>query len=146
MNVARFERFFRVAGGLDVDKADLKRYEEFVNHKIHDLLLRGQEIARANARDEIEPWDLPVTKALQEDIAAFHDIDEELELEPSLEGLTKLPLLDLAYAKETEAALPAIAGGVSVALARSFKILSPELKNPMTEDWERAFRLFDLLI
>jgi hypothetical protein len=62
------------------------------------------------------------------------------------EGLTRLPLLDLAYAKETEAALPAIAGGVSVALARSFKILSAGLKNPMTEDWERAFRLFDLLI
>jgi hypothetical protein len=36
--------------------------------------------------------------------------------------------------------------GLSLALARSFKIIDPELKNPDTEHWERAFRLFDLLI
>ena len=47
---------------------------------------------------------------------------------------------------ETEAQLAGIAGGLSLALARSFKIIDPGLKNPDTEHWERAFRLFDLLI
>ncbi|MGZ3351115.1 MAG: DUF1931 family protein, partial [Xanthobacteraceae bacterium] len=41
MGVARFERFFRAAAGLDVDKEDLKRYADFVNRKIYDLLIRG---------------------------------------------------------------------------------------------------------
>jgi exopolyphosphatase/pppGpp-phosphohydrolase len=36
--------------------------------------------------------------------------------------------------------------GRKIALARSFKIIDPGLKNPDTEHWERAFRLFDLLI
>jgi hypothetical protein len=39
MSVARFERFFRIAAGLDVDKKDLKRYSDFVNQKTHDLLM-----------------------------------------------------------------------------------------------------------
>jgi Domain of unknown function (DUF1931) len=42
MGIDKFERFFRVAAGLDVDKSDLKRYSDFVNGKIYDLLLRGQ--------------------------------------------------------------------------------------------------------
>ena len=35
-NVARFERFFRAAANLDVDKDDLKRYNDFVTDKIYD--------------------------------------------------------------------------------------------------------------
>lgn len=31
MSVAEFERFFRAAASLDVDKNDLKRYSDFVN-------------------------------------------------------------------------------------------------------------------
>jgi hypothetical protein len=31
MGVAKFERFFRTAAGLDVDKQDLKRYSDFIN-------------------------------------------------------------------------------------------------------------------
>jgi hypothetical protein len=42
--------------------------------------------------------------------------------------------------------LPAIAGGLSVALARAFKIMDPELKHPVTEHWERAFQIFDQLL
>jgi hypothetical protein len=52
-----------------------------------------------------------------------------------------LPLSD-----ETEAELPAIAGGIGVALARLFKILDPKLKNPQSEHWERSFHIFDLLL
>jgi hypothetical protein len=55
MSIAKFERFFRVTAGLDVDKSDLKRYSDFVNQKIYDLLLRGQATAKANGRDIIEP-------------------------------------------------------------------------------------------
>jgi hypothetical protein len=145
-NIAKFERFFRTVASLDVDKQDLKRYGDFVNHKTYDLLIRGQAAARANGRDIIEPFDLPITKGLQERIHEFRKTDEQIELKPTLDDVAALPPLDLAYDEETEARLPAIVGGLSVALACTFKIIDPELKNPRTEHWERAFRIFDLLL
>jgi hypothetical protein len=146
MGVSHFERFFRTAASLDVDKDDLRRYTDFVNRKVHDLLLIGQATAKANARDVIEPWDLPVTKGLQERVHEFERMDEEVELRPILEQLAALPPLDLAYSEETEARLPGLVGGLSLALARTFNVLDPRLKNPQTGHWERAFRIFDLLL
>jgi hypothetical protein len=145
-SVARFERFFRVAAGLDIDKADLKRYTAFVNDKIYDLLLSAQAAAKANRRDVIQPHDLPLTLGLRKNIERFRRLDEELELWPVLEHLATRPRLDLELAVETEARLPEIAGGLSVALGRTFRILDPKVKNPQTEQWERAIRLFDELL
>jgi Domain of unknown function (DUF1931) len=85
--VVKFERFFRVAAGLDVDKSDLKRYGDFINKKLYDLLLRGQAAAKANARSVIEPFDLPITKGLQESIHAFKSLDEPVDMKRILEGL-----------------------------------------------------------
>jgi hypothetical protein len=69
-----------------------------------------------------------------------------MELQTILDDLLARPPLDLAYNVETEARFPEIAGGLSVALARSFKIIDPNVKNPQSEQWERSFRLFDLLL
>src|ERR1700716_10009 len=104
MNVSKFERFFRVAGGLDVDKTDLKRCSDFVQRKAYDLLLMSQPAAKFNLRD--------------------------------------VPPLDLEYGEETRLRLPSVYGGLSVALARGFKIVDPHLKNPQTQHWETTFRLF----
>jgi hypothetical protein len=76
MSVAKFERFFRIAAGLDVDKQDLKRYSDFINQNIYHLLLRAQAAAKANGRAIIEPFDLPIAKGLQESIHQFRKIDE----------------------------------------------------------------------
>ncbi len=80
--VTKFERFFRATAALDVDKDDLKRYSDFVNQQIYDLLLIGQATAKANARDIIEPSDLPITTGLQESIHRFREIDDETGLQP----------------------------------------------------------------
>jgi Domain of unknown function (DUF1931) len=146
VGVTQFERFFRAAAGLDVDKNDLKRYSDFVNRKIYDLLLRGEAAAKANGRDVIAPFDLPITKGLQESIHEFQKMNQGFELRPILDRLIALPPLDLACAVETEARLPETAGGLSLALARTFKIVDPNLKNPQSEHWERSFRIFDLLL
>jgi uncharacterized protein DUF1931 len=146
MGVARFERFFRAAAGLDVDKDDLRRYGDFVDQKVYDLLLVGQAAAKANSRDVVQPSDLPITKGLQESIHDFRRIDEEVELQPILDQLAARPPLDLSLGEDTETRLPAIVGGLSVALARTFRIVEPELKNPRTEHWERTFRVFHLLL
>ena len=146
MSVARFERFFRIAAGLNVDKQDLKRYSDFINQKVYDLLLRAEATAKANGRGIIEPFDLPITKGLQESIHEFQEIDEQIELHPILDQLTARPPLDLAYDQDTESQLPEIVGGLSVALARTFKIIDGNLKNPATEHWQKCIRIFDLLM
>ena len=146
IGVSNFERFFRAAASLDVDKDDLRRYEDFVNRKVRDLLLIGRAAARANGRDVIEPWDLPITKGLQETIHDFRGMDEAAEVRPMLEEIVAIPPQELAYSEETEGRLPEIAGGLSLALARAFKIIEPRRKNPQTEHWERAYKVFDLLL
>lgn len=146
MAIPKFERFFRAAAGLDVDKDDLKRYDDFINDKLYDLVLMGRNTAKANARDVIEPHDLPITKGLQESIHQFKKLDEDIELTPILEQLAARPPLDVTLASETEERLPLVAGGLSVALGRTFVIIDAKLVNPQTEHWERAFRIFDLLL
>jgi histone H3/H4 len=146
MSVAKFERFFRIAAGLEVDKQNLKRYSDFINRKLYDLMVRAEAAAKANGRNIIEPFDLPITKGLQESIHEFENIDEQIELRPILDQLTAQPPLDLAYGEETEARLPEVVGGLSVALARAFKIIDGDLKNPATRHWQQCFRIFDLLI
>jgi Domain of unknown function (DUF1931) len=141
-----YEHFFRAAAGLEVDKEDIKRYYDFVDKKIADLLLMAQRVAKANGRVRIEPRDLPITRGLQENIHAFEALDLDIGLERILDESVPEPELDLVYSDETEAHLPAIAGGLSLAVARSFKIIDPQTKHPATEQWERAFRVFDLLL
>ncbi|MDT3439978.1 MULTISPECIES: DUF1931 family protein [unclassified Pseudofrankia] len=146
IGVTRFVRFFRIAAGLDIDKNDLKRYSDFVNDKIYDLLLMAQATAKANSRDVIQPWDLPITKGLQESTHRFRDLDEEIELRPILEMIAARPPLDAALSDETTDRLPLIVGGLSLALAKAFTIIEPGVKQPATEEWERARRTFDLLL
>jgi Domain of unknown function (DUF1931) len=146
MSVPRFERFFRLAAGLDVDKDDVKRYSDFIGHKLYDLLVVGQANASANGRDVIEPSDLPITKGLQETVHQFRALDDDVELLPVLEQLAALPPLDRSMGDRTQARLPEIVGGLSLALARTFVIVDPKLTNPQSRHWERAFRLFDLLL
>jgi hypothetical protein len=146
MGVHQFERFFRLAAGLDVDKEDLKRYSEFVGEKLYDLLVIAQASAKANSRDVLQPSDLPVTKGLQERIHEFRKLDEQIDLQPILTQLAKWPPLDVTMSEETESRLPAVMGGLSVALARTFRILDPDLKNPQTTHWDRSSALMSMLL
>jgi hypothetical protein len=144
--ISRFERLFRVAGALDIDKSDIKRHEDFVNRKIYDLLICAEETARLNGRDVIELRDLPLTQGLRRCIGDFKEIDETIELRPILDYIAKRPPLGLGYSDETKAEFPNIAGGISVAVARTFKLADPGLKNPQTKHWERAHSIFSLLL
>ncbi|MEU8585805.1 DUF1931 family protein [Streptomyces sp. NPDC048664] len=146
MGVSKFERFFRAAASLDVDRNDLKRYGDFVDAKLYDLLVVGQASAKANGRDTVEPWDLPITKGLQESIHRFRRLDEEVELKPILEQLAAHPHLDRTPTREAEERYPEIIGGLSVALAETFKIMYPDVKNPQTGHWDGVTAVFDRLL
>ncbi len=144
--IQQIERFFREAASLDVDKEDIRRYYEFVDQRIADFLLVAQHTAKANDHVSVELRDLPITKGLQQSIHAFESLDLDIGLERILDKSVSLPLTDLPISEETEARLPAIAGGLSLALASTFKLIDPQTKHPATEQWERAFRIFDLLL
>ena len=51
----KFEQLFCKLAGLDVDKADIARYQDFINRKLYDLLLMAQATAKANNHIAIEP-------------------------------------------------------------------------------------------
>jgi len=142
----QIEHFFRVIAGLDVDKEDIKRYYNFVEQKMRDLLLMAQRCAKANDRIRVEPRDLPITKGMQESIHAFEALDVDIGLGRILERTVPEPRIDLAYSDEIEARLAAVAGGLSFAVARAFKVIDPQSRHPATEQWERAFQIFDLLL
>lgn len=146
MGVAKFERLFREAAGIDVDKSDLRRLTEFVNQKVHDLLVMGEGAAKFNGRDVVRPRDLPLTKGLQESVHEFRKLDVGLELKPILEQLATLPMLDLSYDDEVEAMLPELVGGLTVALAATFRTLDPDVKNPESRHWSQACEIFDRLL
>jgi hypothetical protein len=126
--IPRFQRLFREAAGLNFDKADLKHYEDFIDHRIYLLLLRAEANAKAGGDVVIEPWNLPITAGLQECIEQFRKMDETIELEPILDRLANRPPLQFSYSDETEAMLPDLAGGLGVAVARALKIIEPDLK------------------
>jgi hypothetical protein len=141
MSVAKFERFFRVAAGLDVDKQDLKRYSDFINRKVYDLLLQAEAVAKANGRVVIEPFDLPITRACSKASSnskrSNYDRSSSI-LPPSCRLssiMAKMPKINCLRS-----------GGLSVALARTFKIIDGDLKNPATRHWQQCFRIFDLLM
>ena len=146
MGFTKFERLFREAAEVRVDRDDIKSYLDFVEDAIYDLLIMAQATAKANDRDVIAPWDLPVTKGLQERVHEFERIEEEIELRPVLDTLAARPPLDLTLSTEAEARLPLLYGGITVALAKTFKVLDAEMKAVHRREWESAFRLFRLLI
>ncbi len=146
MGAVQFERLFREAASLDIDKNDLKRLSDFLGKKIYDLLVVAERNAKYNNRDIIYEPDVPVTKGLQETIRAFEAMDVAVALEPVLDHLAGLPPLDLEVSEDVRALLPKLAGGLVVAAARVLRELEPGLKNPQTEHWERLERVFDQLI
>jgi len=144
--IPQVQRFFRAAGGVDVDKADVGRFREFVDERVDDLAVAGRDAARWNGRDVIAPQDLPITAGLQEQIRAFGKLEEADDLRQFLRGTVRRPPDDVTFGNETEDMLIEVFGGLAVALARSFRLLDEHVTNPTTEHWDRAFGLFRLLV
>jgi len=139
------QRFFRAVGNVDIDKADVGRFRTFVDERVDDIAIAGRNTARWNGRDVIAPQDLPITRGLQEQMRDFDKVDEAADIRELLRGTLRRPPDDVTFGEETEAVLTEVFGGLSVALARSFRLLDEHVTNPTTEHWDRAFGLFRLL-
>jgi hypothetical protein len=146
LGFTQFERLFREAGGVDVDRDDVKRYLDFVNDAIYDLLITARSTARANARDIIEPQDLPITRGLQEAVRDYRKLSQAVELDPILAEIVARPPLDISLSDDTASGLPALFGGISVQLARLFRLTNGQHRAVHTREWERALAAFRLLV
>lgn len=141
-----FERFFRSVASIDIDKNDVRRFRNFIDQMIDDIAITGRASAKWNGRDVIAPQDLPITKGIQERMREFDKLDEAEEIRELLRQSVRRPPADVTFAEETEQLLPELFGGLSIALARSFRVIDPKLTNPSTEHWERAFDVFRLVL
>ena len=140
-----FERFFRVIASIQIDRSDVRRFRDFVDQQIDDIAISGRNSARWNGRDIIAPQDLPITRGLQERMREFDKLEEAEEIRELLRQDVRRPPAEVTFAEETEQLLPEVFGGLSVALARSFRVIDPTLANPGTAHWERAFEMFRLV-
>lgn len=146
MAVKQFQKLFRTAAGLNVDKNDIKRLSSFINDKLADLLLLGQVSARVNNRDVIDFTDLPITKGLQTNIHEFKNMDETLNMQPILEQQAKLPSLKLDYSVNLQSKIPELVGGITVSLAKAFRALDKSIKNPSPIEWEKVEAIYNILL
>ncbi len=144
--IKKFEKLFRKAGSMDVDKNDIVRLNEFINKAIYRLLETGMKRAKENGRDVVWYSDMPLTQGLESNIEAFRTYDEELDLSEILDTIAGLPPLPLAIGEGIERQLPDIAGGITIALIKSMKIINPKVKNPQTEEWNRVTEVFETLL
>ena len=136
------QRFFRAAGGVDVDKDDVKRYREFVDERVDDIAIAGRDAAKWNGRDVIARQDLPITKGLQERMREFDKLDEAGEIRAILAQNVRRPPADVTFSEETEELLAELFGGLSIALARSFRAVDPDVVSPAPEHWDRVTEIF----
>ena len=139
------ERFFRSAAGIKVDKNDLRRFQEFVDEQIDGVSIAGRDAAKWNGRDVIEPQDLPITRGVQERMREFDKLEEADEVRNLLREQVRRPPADVTFSENTERLLVELFGGLSIALARSFRVIDPTSENPSTQHWDRAFALFRML-
>lgn len=106
--IHQIEHFFLVAAGLEIDKEDIRRYYDFIDQKMKDLLLIAAQTAKANDHITIESRDVPTTKGLQESIHEFASLDVDVGLKRILQDSVPEPPTDRPYSDEAEARLPAV--------------------------------------
>jgi len=146
MGSKKLQKLFRRINGLAIDKNDVKRTSDFIGKRLHALLIQGEVTAGVNGRDIIDYRDIPITSGLQMAIHDFREIDQELDLAPILEHLATLPPLRKELSDTLETKLPLLVGAIVVTLARIFKIVNNELKNPTSAEWEQVEEIYQVLL
>ncbi|WP_457577505.1 DUF1931 family protein [Desulfomarina sp.] len=146
MGVKQLQRLFRQVSGLEIDKSDVKRLNDFIGNRLRALLLQGQVAASVNGRDIIDYQDIPITIGLQQAIREFIDINEELSLVEILRQQATLPPLRMDISDLLEKKLPELVGGISVGLAKIFRVVNEEIKNPGSREWEQVEEIYRILL
>ncbi|RTZ98163.1 MAG: hypothetical protein DSY90_05125 [Deltaproteobacteria bacterium] len=146
MGVKQLQRLFRQVSGLEIDKSDVKRLNDFIGNRLRTLLLQGQVAASINGRDIIDYQDIPITIGLQQAIREFIDRDEKLSLAKILRQQATLPPLRMDITDLLEKKLPELVGGITVGLAKVFRVVNKEIKNPGSREWDQVEEIYRILL
>ena len=122
---------FRSVASIKIDKNDVRRFREFVEEQIDDIAIAGRNSAKWNGRDVVVAQDLPITKGVQERMREFDKLEEAEEIRELLRQVVRQPPGDVTFAEDTEQLLPELFGGLSIALARSFRRSGPNGVQPV---------------
>jgi len=144
--VLGFERFFRLVASVEVEGTDFPPYERFINRKVCELLTRGQAAARANGHEVVQPAHLVIPAGLQRNMDTYRSLAFALDMDAPDGMMTIRTPCGVLCSHEIDVELPAVAGGLSVAVARSFKMIDPRIKCVYSPHWQTIFALFDLLV
>ena len=114
---------FRFGGEHQDRQNDVRHFRDFVDEQIDEIAIAGRNSAKGNRRDVIVAQDLPITKGVQERMREFDELDEAEEIRELLltSQVVRHPPGDVTFAEDTDQLLPELFGGLSVALARSFR-------------------------
>lgn len=73
-------------------------------------------------------------------------MDENIDIQSILEQQAKLPPLKLGYSATLQAKIPELVGGITVSLAKAFRALDKDMKNPSPFEWEKAEAIYNILL
>ncbi len=144
--VPELERFLRSSAGIEADKGDVYRLHTFVDEKVEAMAFAARDVARANDRDVIIPCDLPISPGVRERMHEFAALDAAGEVRAALRSSPRRPPGDVTFAEDTQDVLVEAFGGMALALARSFRLLDPDLQHPDVHHWSRLFDLYRLVL
>jgi hypothetical protein len=145
-DIGGFERFFRLVANVKVEPQDVVRYRQFVSRKLQEMLERAQGVAEANDRTSIRLCDLAIPNGLQRSMDAYRSLEPILDLEMTARVTELQPPHGGHCPHEIEQLLPVIAGGLAIALGRSFRIVDARLQGAYCLHWDQAFDLMELVL
>ncbi len=143
--VHKIEELYKEAAGLRIAKNKVKQLSDYIDQKFHDMLIAAKANAKANGREIISLNDLPLSKAFQEEMQRFVELEVTLNLQEILDHIATLPPayeLDV----ETEKKLPDIVGTLIVVLAKITKELSRDDNVVSEKEHETAERIMNLVL
>jgi hypothetical protein len=130
---------------LDVDKDDLKRYGELSAGSSTTCSSSAKPPQKANGRDVIEPFDLPIAHGLQEGLYESTDWTRTSSRAHPRRRRDAAATRSVVQPGHRGPA-PGRRRGPDRGPRTELQGPRPQVKNPCTSHWERAFRIFDLLV
>ncbi len=147
MGVASYKKLqilFRRGVGLDIDKSKAERIIEHTERVLRDMFDIAMEKAERRKAEEVVLDDIPLTKGIKEYMKKFHEIEEEIDVEPIIAYLKLGKWVPLS--KEVVEILPELVGTLLLLSGRVIKTISEDTRKPTATEVEKALSAIDLIL
>ncbi len=140
----KLQILFRRGVGLDIDKSKAERIIEHTERVLRDLFDIAMEKAERRKSEFVELDDIPLTKGIKEYMKRFHELEEEIDIEPILAFLKLGKWVPLS--EEVLEILPDLVGTLLLLSGRVIKTISEDTRKPTAEEVEKALSAIDLIL